>query len=69
MGQIFLNQPESAIFGIKVIAGLIPGIAMLLGALILFLFPLHGEYLKKVQAKVLTMHAQKAAELARLETK
>jgi len=32
-GQPFLNQPASAVFGIKVFIGLIPGIAMLLGAL------------------------------------
>ena len=62
-GQIFLNQPASAIFGIKVIAGLIPGIAMLLGALILFLYPLRGAYLKKVQAEVLALHAEKHARL------
>jgi glycoside/pentoside/hexuronide:cation symporter, GPH family len=58
-GQIFLNQPESAIFGIKVIAGLIPGIALLLGALLLYLYPLRGEYLRKMQADVLALHARK----------
>jgi GPH family glycoside/pentoside/hexuronide:cation symporter len=62
-GVIFLDQPASALFGIKVIAGLIPGIAMLMGALILFLFPLHGEYLNKIQAQVLELHAQKHAQL------
>jgi len=35
-------QPASAIFGIKVITGLIPGIAMLLGAIILIWFPMRG---------------------------
>ena len=43
---VFLNQPASAVFGIKVFIGLIPGIAMLLGALILFWFPLRGERLE-----------------------
>ncbi len=62
-GQIFLDQPDSAIFGIKVIAGLIPGIAMLLGALILFLYPLRGAYLRKVQSAVLALHAEKHARL------
>lgn len=66
MGQIFANQPESAIFGMKVITGLIPGIAMLLGALILALYPLHGAYLKKIQAKVLELHAQKSAALSEI---
>lgn len=60
---IFLDQPASAIFGIRVFVGLIPGIAMLLGALILFLFPLRGERLAKMQAEVLALHARKKAEL------
>jgi GPH family glycoside/pentoside/hexuronide:cation symporter len=58
-GQIYLNQPSSAIFGMKVIVGLIPGVAMLVGAVILNWFPLHGEYLLKVQAAILQMHEQK----------
>jgi GPH family glycoside/pentoside/hexuronide:cation symporter len=62
-GQIFLDQPVSALFGIKVIAGLIPGVALLIGALILFLYPLRGAYLRKVQAEVLALHAEKHARL------
>jgi GPH family glycoside/pentoside/hexuronide:cation symporter len=62
-GVIFLDQPANAIFGIKVFVGLIPGIAMLLGALILFLFPLRGERLAKIQRDVLELHARKKAEL------
>jgi GPH family glycoside/pentoside/hexuronide:cation symporter len=63
-GQIFLNQPADAIFGIKVIAGLIPGVAMLLGAVILMAFPLHGTRLTDMQAKVLALHAVKKEKLA-----
>jgi len=59
MGKIFLDQPGSALFGIKVIAGLVPGLAMLLGAVILIAYPLKGTYLKEVQEKVLALHAQK----------
>lgn len=62
-GQIFLNQPASAIFGIKVLFGLIPGIAMFAGAAILFLYPLRGKYLEQMQEKVLALHAEKAALL------
>ena len=62
-GQIFLNQPAAAIWGIKALVGLIPGCAMLLGALILVWFPLRGDYLKKVQDDVLALHAQKHAQL------
>jgi len=60
---IFLDQPARAIFGIKVFIGLIPGIAMLLGALILFWFPLQGERLEKMRSDVLELHARKKAEL------
>jgi glycoside/pentoside/hexuronide:cation symporter, GPH family len=63
LGRIFLDQPASAIFGMKVIAGLVPGLAMLLGALILFAFPLQGAYLKEVQEKVLVLHARKHEQL------
>jgi GPH family glycoside/pentoside/hexuronide:cation symporter len=60
---IFLDQPSSALFGIKVFIGLIPGIAMLLGSVILFWFPLRGQRLSDVQQKVLELHAKKRAEL------
>jgi len=62
-GEIFLDQPASALLGIRVIVGLIPGAAVLLGALILVWFPLRGEYLNRVQATVLTLHARKRAQL------
>ncbi len=62
-GQIFLNQPDSAVFGIKVIAGLIPGLAMLASALILFAYPLRGKRLAEMQAKVLELHAVKTARM------
>jgi GPH family glycoside/pentoside/hexuronide:cation symporter len=64
-GIIFLDQPESALLGIKILVGLIPGIAMLLGALILVWYPLKGKYLDDVQSKVLKMHAEKQAKLIR----
>ncbi|NLA79609.1 MAG: MFS transporter, partial [Chloroflexi bacterium] len=67
-GQIFLNQPDSAIWGIRMIIGLIPGIAMLLGAAVLRFFPLKGQKLKDMKAKVLEMHAEKEAQLAELES-
>jgi len=64
LGQIYLNQPASAIFGIKTLVGLIPGMAMILGAVILIWFPLRGDYLTGVQEEVLTLHARKRAQLA-----
>jgi len=65
-GEIFLNQPASAILGIKIIVGLIPGLAMLLGALILHFYPLRGKYLDEMQQRVLELHAKKHAELTKL---
>jgi GPH family glycoside/pentoside/hexuronide:cation symporter len=66
-GQVFLNQPASAIFGIRAITGLVPGVAMLLGALILQVYPLRGQYLEQVQGKVLDLHAAKQAALQERE--
>ncbi len=62
-GQIVLNQPASAIFGIRALTGLIPGAALLLGVLILRWFPLRGRYLGEVQERVLRLHAEKHARL------
>ncbi len=62
-GQIYLNQPEAAIMGIKMLVGLIPGIAMLLGAAVLTAYPLRGDYLDEVKEKVLELHAEKHAQL------
>ncbi len=58
-GVPFLDQPAGAIFGLKALGGLIPGIAMLIGALILVWFPLRGKYLESVQSQVLALHARK----------
>ncbi len=62
-GEIFLDQPASAIFGIKTLVGLIPGVALLLGAVILTWFPLRGERLAEVQEEVLALHGRKRAEM------
>ena len=64
--QIFLNQPDSAILGIKIFSGLIPGLAMLLGAIILIWYPLRGEHLKDVQSNVLKLHGEKHQKLNNL---
>lgn len=64
-GKIILDQPESALFMIKVLVGLIPGIAMVIGALILLFYPLKGKYLKEIQDRVLKMHVDKKQKLAK----
>ena len=50
-------------FIIKMLIGLIPGLAVLLGAIILIWYPLKGDYLKGIKEKVLELHASKEAKL------
>jgi GPH family glycoside/pentoside/hexuronide:cation symporter len=64
-GQIYLNQPSAALFGIKALLGLIPGVAMLVGAAVLYWYPLRGDYLEKVKTDLLELHAQKHAQLGK----
>jgi len=66
-GMIFLNQPESALFGIRAIVGVIPGVALLLAVMNLFLFPLRGRRLQEVKEKMLVMHAEKHRRLIEQE--
>lgn len=66
MGQIFLDQPASAIFGIKVILGLVPGLAMLLGALLLTWYPLRGAHLERVKAELMDLHEAKRRKLEQM---
>ncbi len=68
-GQIYLNQPASALFGIRALMGLIPGTALILGAIILIWFPLRGKYLAKMQQDVLALHAREARAAGRAVTK
>ncbi|MGV9206276.1 MAG: MFS transporter [Promethearchaeia archaeon] len=61
--DIILDQPASALFTIKMVIGLIPGIVMLIGVLILVFYPLKDEYLEEVQEKVSEMHEEKHEKL------
>jgi len=62
-GVIFLDQPATAIFGIKALIGLIPGVALIIGSGLLFFYPLKGKYLEEVKEKVLALHAAKHEQL------
>jgi GPH family glycoside/pentoside/hexuronide:cation symporter len=61
-------QPAGAVLGIKLVSGLLPGVALLLGALILSAYPLRGRYLDEIKAGVLALHAQKEQALERQST-
>ena len=60
-GQIYLDQPPAALFGIRALIGLIPGVAMIVAAILLMWYPLRGRTLQKMQADVLALHAAKHA--------
>ena len=62
-GAIVRDQPASAVMGIRMLVGLIPGIAMFAGALILALYPLRGRRLVEMKGKVLALHAEKRERL------
>lgn len=66
-GEILLNQSASVLFGIRSIVGLIPGAAMLIGAVIMAFFPIKGQRLVALKEKILVMHAEKKAALDRME--
>ncbi|MBW6466563.1 MAG: hypothetical protein K0B06_08680 [Brevefilum sp.] len=63
-GQIFLAQSPSALFGIRSIVGLIPGLDILVGVVILFFFPLRGERLIELKQMIMNMHADKEGRLS-----
>ena len=66
LGEIFLDQPAEAILGIKLFSGVMPGVACLLGALLLVWYPLRGKRLKEMQEKVLALHQEKREKLEKL---
>jgi GPH family glycoside/pentoside/hexuronide:cation symporter len=58
-GKVFLDQAGSAIFGIKILIGLIPGIALILGAILLHWYPLQGQKLDQMKSDLLALHQKK----------
>jgi GPH family glycoside/pentoside/hexuronide:cation symporter len=66
-GEIYLGQPASALFGIRSIVGLIPGLAMIIGVLILAFFPIQGVRLANLKKTILSMHADKEKQLAQMD--
>ena len=66
-GEILLSQPPAVLFGIRAIVGLIPGIAMLIGAVIMLFFPIRGQKLIDLKQKIMVMHAEKKARLEVME--
>jgi len=58
-----LPQPVAAILAIRLFIGLIPGIALILAAIILQFYPLKGEHWATMQQKILILHDEKHKKL------
>ncbi len=62
-----LPQPSEAIFAIRLFIGLIPGIALILAAIILQFYKIRGEYWEKIQKDILILHNEKHKKLIEME--
>lgn len=58
-----LVQPESAIWGIRLLISLFPLIGMVLGAVFISVYPIYGEYRKEIKEAVRRLHAEKLASV------
>lgn len=67
-GAIFLNQPDTALFSIRAVMGLIPGVSMLAAAAILVAFPIRGDRLRTIKATILEMHEVKREKLEQMQS-
>lgn len=61
-----LPQPTAAIFAIRLFIGLIPGIALILAAIILQFYSIKGEVWEKIQEDILILHEEKHRKLEEL---
>jgi len=62
-----LDQPAAAIFAIRLFIGLIPGIALILAAIILRYYGIKGAYWEGVQSQILILHEEKHQKLEKME--
>jgi GPH family glycoside/pentoside/hexuronide:cation symporter len=62
-GEITLDQPPAALLAIRLSLGLIPGLALIAGALLLFLYPIRGKYLIEMKEKLNALHIDKQRRL------
>ncbi len=62
-GNITLEQPPAALLAIRISLGLIPGLALIAGALLLFVYPIRGKYLIEMKEKLNALHIEKQRKL------
>ena len=56
-------QPESALLGITLLALVYPAIVIALGLIFIYFYPLHGELLEEMKAKLEVIHKKKAENI------
>ena len=54
--------------GIRALVGLIPGAALIVAAVALSWFPYKAKKVEEIKATILSMHAEKKARLAEMES-
>ena len=57
-------QPESALFGIKLLFFAIPALFMAIGLLFMIIYPLHGEALQEMKRQVEQIHSSRIASIS-----
>jgi len=62
-----LEQPIQAYAAIRLFTAFIPGLALLLAALILQFYPIKGEYWENIQKEILILHDKKHKKLQEME--
>jgi GPH family glycoside/pentoside/hexuronide:cation symporter len=67
IGGVQQSQSNLTLLGFKLAMGLIPGIIMLICALVFRMYPLHGDYLEKIQSKMYQMHEEKSEKYEALK--
>ena len=55
-------QPDSALFGIKLLFFAIPSLALALGFLFMWAYPLHGEELQEMKRKLEELHSERLTQ-------
>jgi GPH family glycoside/pentoside/hexuronide:cation symporter len=64
----FEDQPLSAINGIRALLLLLPLIFVVLGAIFMYFYPLHGEKMKQLRIDLDILHQQKKEKVTKLQT-
>jgi GPH family glycoside/pentoside/hexuronide:cation symporter len=56
-------QPDTALFGIKILMFLIPAIATAIGLIFMYFYPIHGEKLEGMREKLQVLHTEKRGRI------